>query len=224
METSKAINLANVRAAFESWFTSVRIINPRADGFLFGKYRNKWVQDMWESWQASTTLHTDALQNKEAQLAESRANECTAMGYLADVRAIVGGDDFPAMVGKVRELAASSGQSVPLWSFNLLAGQVRDALHLANYIAGNIVCDSSDADKYRKARDAALRTLGDIMSSQPAPVSDEREAFEAEARRYFSPDNPIALLSRDESGNYEDWGVMLAWETWQARAAMQGKP
>lgn len=39
-----------------------------------------------------------------AQLAESQANDRTAMGYLAEVRAIVGGDDFPGMVRNVKAL------------------------------------------------------------------------------------------------------------------------
>lgn len=39
-----------------------------------------------------------------AQLAESQANDRTAMGYLAEVRAIVGGDDFPGMVRNVKVL------------------------------------------------------------------------------------------------------------------------
>lgn len=39
-----------------------------------------------------------------AQLAESQANDRTAMGYLAEVRAAVGGDDFPAMVRSVQAL------------------------------------------------------------------------------------------------------------------------
>ncbi len=39
-----------------------------------------------------------------AQLAESQANDRTAMGYLAEVRAVVGGDDFPGMVRNVKAL------------------------------------------------------------------------------------------------------------------------
>jgi len=38
------------------------------------------------------------------QLAESQANDRTAMGYLSEVRAIVGGDDFPGMVRNVEAL------------------------------------------------------------------------------------------------------------------------
>jgi hypothetical protein len=44
----------------------------------------------------------------EAALAESKANDRCAMGYLNDVRAIVGGGDFPAMVARVREVFDAS--------------------------------------------------------------------------------------------------------------------
>lgn len=43
-----------------------------------------------------------------ALFAESRANDSAAMGYLSQVRKIVGGDDFPAVIDKVRELAQPS--------------------------------------------------------------------------------------------------------------------
>lgn len=41
----------------------------------------------------------------QEQLKTSRADDRSAMGYLQDVRNIVGGDDFPAMVQKIREMA-----------------------------------------------------------------------------------------------------------------------
>lgn len=41
-----------------------------------------------------------------AELAISRADERCAMGYLSEVRSIVGGDDFPAMAERVRLMAA----------------------------------------------------------------------------------------------------------------------
>lgn len=37
-------------------------------------------------------------------LSESRANDRQAMAYLNEVRAIVGGDDFPGMVERVAKL------------------------------------------------------------------------------------------------------------------------
>lgn len=40
-----------------------------------------------------------------AALAESRANDRTAMGYLADLKQIAGGDDFPSMVRNVEAMA-----------------------------------------------------------------------------------------------------------------------
>jgi uncharacterized protein YigA (DUF484 family) len=53
-------------------------------------------------------LYELAVKNEalERQLAEAQANDRTAMGYLAEVRAIVGGDDFPDMVRRVAELDA----------------------------------------------------------------------------------------------------------------------
>ena len=42
-----------------------------------------------------------------AELAESQVNDRTAMGYLSDVRQIVGGGDFPAMVANVARMAGA---------------------------------------------------------------------------------------------------------------------
>lgn len=44
----------------------------------------------------------------DTELKTARQDERTAMGYLQEVRDIVGGDDFPAMIQKVRELAQAS--------------------------------------------------------------------------------------------------------------------
>ena len=52
--------------------------------------------------QAFDEMKELAAQRLEA-LEESRANDRTAMSYLAEVRAIVGGDDFPDMVLRVKE-------------------------------------------------------------------------------------------------------------------------
>ena len=43
---------------------------------------------------------------------EARSNDKTAMGYLNDVRSIVGGDDFPDMVKRVAALKAQSTEPV----------------------------------------------------------------------------------------------------------------
>lgn len=51
------------------------------------------------------TLRAEA-EALRGQLAESRSNDRTAMGYLTEVRAIVGGEDFPAMVRNVDALRA----------------------------------------------------------------------------------------------------------------------
>lgn len=42
-----------------------------------------------------------------------------------------------------------------------------------------------------------------------------REAFEQKVREHFDPMRADELLFRNEAGNYEEWGVMLAWEAWQ---------
>ncbi|MPS58827.1 MAG: hypothetical protein E2594_16910 [Pseudomonas sp.] len=47
----------------------------------------------------------DEIEALRGQLAESQANDRTAMGYLSDVRQIVGGDDFPSMVANVARMA-----------------------------------------------------------------------------------------------------------------------
>lgn len=52
---------------------------------------------------ASAMLDRD--EKLRGQLAESQANDRTAMGYLSDVRQIVGGDDFPSMVANVARMA-----------------------------------------------------------------------------------------------------------------------
>ncbi len=38
------------------------------------------------------------------ELAESQANDRTAMGYLSEIRTIVGGDDFPDMIKRIRSM------------------------------------------------------------------------------------------------------------------------
>jgi hypothetical protein len=45
-----------------------------------------------------------------AALAESRSNDRTAMSYLQEVRSLVGGDDFPDMVARVKRLSVGAKQ------------------------------------------------------------------------------------------------------------------
>lgn len=45
-----------------------------------------------------------------AALAESRANDLTAMGYLNQIRQLVGGDDFPDMVRRCEKLRKVADQ------------------------------------------------------------------------------------------------------------------
>lgn len=73
-------------------------------------------------------------------LAESQANDRCAMGYLAEVRAVVGGDDFLDMVQKVKRMAgAQPAPSVPECPFpcgwrNLLTLAIEDGAYLARSI------------------------------------------------------------------------------------------
>jgi uncharacterized protein YigA (DUF484 family) len=67
----------------------------------------------------------------ERMLAESRANDRTAMGYLAEVRAIVGGDDFPDMVRRVAELDAQKDG----WQINAEQWAIENAAHYKEQIA-----------------------------------------------------------------------------------------
>jgi uncharacterized protein YigA (DUF484 family) len=50
---------------------------------------------------SAVTAERDRLQS---QLAETQANDRTAMGYLHDVRQLVGGSDFPEMVRNVARM------------------------------------------------------------------------------------------------------------------------
>ncbi len=63
----------------------------------------KFIDWVWELREERDQLRADN-ERLRAQLAESQANDRTAMGYLAEVRAAVGGDDFPAMVRSVQAL------------------------------------------------------------------------------------------------------------------------
>ena len=48
---------------------------------------------------------TEQINALQAELAEAQANDRTAMSYLSEIRAIVGGKDFPEMVRNVAALA-----------------------------------------------------------------------------------------------------------------------
>lgn len=57
----------------------------------------------WVKYSSYKALQAECEKLRTA-LAESRANDLTAMGYLNKVSALVGGDDFPDMIEKVEEL------------------------------------------------------------------------------------------------------------------------
>lgn len=64
--------------------------------------------EQMEAWRdAANTLQIHAIEYK-TELIASRANDKCAMGYLSDVRKIVGGDDFPDMVKRVAECKADA--------------------------------------------------------------------------------------------------------------------
>lgn len=67
----------------------------------------------WVKYSSYEALQTECKELRSA-LAESRSNDLTAMGYLSQVRGIVGGDDFPDMVRKCEVLRkdAEFGRSV----------------------------------------------------------------------------------------------------------------
>jgi len=68
--------------------------------------------------------------------------------------------------------------------------------------------------------------MAHVASRQEAAAAGqgEREAFEAEVRRHLDPARANFYLVRDEHGRYHEWGVMLAWECWQARASLPASP
>lgn len=63
-----------------------------------------------------------------------------------------------------------------------------------------------------------------MAEPQQAAQGGERERFEEEVRKHFAPDSAKRVLARDLAGNYEEWGLMLAWEVWQAARAWVEAP
>ena len=67
-------------------------------------------------------------------------------------------------------------------------------------------------------RDALAEKLNSFEKS-----IEERKAFEEAVRRFIDPQKADAYLLTDKRGNYEQWGLMLAWEAWQAAKADRGQ-
>ena len=90
---------------FEAWARDQCVLHRQHTG----RYSSTITQFAWEAWQEHAGIVSELRARNaelEAQLAESRANDRTAMGYLSDIRKIVGGDDFPQMVQRIAELEA----------------------------------------------------------------------------------------------------------------------
>jgi len=78
------------------------------EGFEIARHSKRLVEQLRSDLSAVTAERDrlrDEIEALRGQLAESQANDRTAMGYLSDVRQIVGGDDFPSMVANVARMA-----------------------------------------------------------------------------------------------------------------------
>ena len=68
------------------------------------EYRYHECAAMPELFEVAIFFTEQQLTAKDDSLTQARANDRTAMGYLAEVRAIIGGDDFPDMVNRISNL------------------------------------------------------------------------------------------------------------------------
>jgi hypothetical protein len=78
---------------------------------------------------------------------------------------------------------------------------------------------SVSRDEWRQLH-AALHTYG--HATQPAEVTDEREAFEAEMRCEDVWGH--RSLKKRPDGRYQNWQVDLMWDVWQARSILTMRP
>jgi len=92
-------------------------------------------------------LNTEVISLKET-LAESRLNDCIGMGYLTEVRQIVGGKDFPEMVENVRALAGDKAVEVNLRLFEELEKQAAEIKLLT-------LCNSAQAGRIATLKDTS---------------------------------------------------------------------
>lgn len=79
-----------------------------------------------------------------AERDEARADERTAMGYLAGVRQVVGGEDFPDMVRRVREKIDSAVRNRK--TFDSLAGDPLSAQTVAASLPAQLAPSIPDRD------------------------------------------------------------------------------
>ena len=80
-------------------------------------------------------------------LSESRANDLTAMGYLNQIRQLVGGDDFPDMVRRCEKLRAECEK--------LGAAMIEAKGHISHYMYGG--------SSYREPAVAAIELIDDAL-------------------------------------------------------------
>lgn len=79
-----------------------RYLEPVGDTLADYAFTLRIYFDKLSATLSAVTAERDRLQS---QLAEAQANDRTAMGYLHDVRQLVGGSDFPEMVRNVARMA-----------------------------------------------------------------------------------------------------------------------
>lgn len=153
------------------------------------------------------------LASAQAALAESRANDRTAMHWLSSVREAAGHDgDFPSLVEAVRgmlaELDALNGQEPVAWvnTANLASAEVERGR-------------GGQGDTHTWAeRPTAYHTKA--LYARPIPpapsVPDERAAF----AEFFCSAMRLPL-DADLTQYDEAW---LPWKAWKARAALAAAP
>jgi len=125
-----------------------------------------------------------AIEALRGQLAESRSNDRTAMGYLAEVRAIVGGEDFPAMVRNVEALRKDKVRLDAIeqecWDVRFLSSPNADAgdSSIGIEIVGHFMaepCERVVGENYNENLRAALDQAMTAEAYPPArPEYDER--------------------------------------------------
>jgi len=110
--------LANSSARMCSYLRQERQLETRealltnADQLAAERDTNARLTNALEETEAQRDQLAERIKQLESRLAESEANDRIGYGYLSEVRAIVGGDDFPAMIERVRELANASNKEV----------------------------------------------------------------------------------------------------------------
>ena len=108
--------------------------------------RNRSVADYCSHWEGRALTAEGLVALLETQLAESRANDHTAMSYLAEVRDLVGGKDFPDMVARLATLIE-------------LRDEMLNALETVNRYLQACIEDNEDAWIIREAMHKQVPTI-----------------------------------------------------------------